>query len=71
MSTALMRPLPHPVCRANRYLAVAVASPSNHTEGPGTNTVRAIALPGLWGDFSLSGNRGEGQAAEMEEDVRL
>ena len=30
-----------------------------------------VALPGLWGDFSLSGKRVEIETAEMEEDVRL
>ena len=29
------------------------------------------ALPGLWGDFSLSGKRVEVEAAEVEEDVGL
>jgi hypothetical protein len=36
-----------------------------------TNSDKRKALPGLSGDFSLSGKRVEGETAEVEEDVRL
>ena len=37
----------------------------------GFNKREKLALPGLWGDFSLSGERVHVQSAEVEEDVDL